>query len=129
MTAPPEATAGGPGSTARPPQRVLVAEPDGDAAFILAAWLERRGYQVAVASTAAAATRCVAEVRVDVVLLSGRLPDMSLEELAQRLRAQASQVGLRIIATACEALTREDGIDATLRSPLTAQALDEVLGG
>lgn len=124
---------GSTGATSRAPkraaqrQRVLVAEAEPDAAFILAAWLERHGYQVALAGTANDATRCAAQSRIDVAFLSETLPDMSSQELAQRLRAQARHAHLRIIATGSDPRTRDDGIDTLLLLPLTAQALQEAL--
>jgi len=77
--------------------RVLVVEDEADIAALIAYQLTREGYRVETASTGTEALDAVGRELPDLVVLDRMLPDLSGDEVLQRLRADAPTLNVPVI--------------------------------
>lgn len=98
-----------------------------------ASLLARHGWEVETAPDGETALAMLSQQRFDAVLLDLNMPVTSGFEVCRRLRADAAQQHLRIIActavSAIESLPAHSGFDGMLRKPYTAEALLAMLSG
>ncbi|MDT3397073.1 response regulator transcription factor [Streptomyces sp. B1866] len=98
--------------------RVLVVDPDKEAAAALAERLERNGYEVSRAATGQAAL--AAWVHADLVLLDLRLPDVDALEVCARIRGRGTTPVITLAAGDTEldrVLSLRSGADDCLIKP------------
>ena len=87
-----------------PEARLLVVEDDPTIAELLSGALRFAGFEVATATTAAAALRAVAASRPDLIVLDIMLPDEDGFEVLRRIRSQDSDIPV-LFLTARDAVT------------------------
>ncbi len=115
------------------PTRILVVDDNEDAAEMLAAVLELRGYQIRVASNPARAIEIAREFSPEVAFLDLGLPDMDGCQLALQLRALPGLSKIRMIAltgygqASDRARTREAGFSHHLVKPVELRTLEATL--
>ncbi len=109
---------------------VLLAEDNPDMALLIEDLLDEAGYQTTVAPDGASALRILEERRIDVVLMDGRLPDMSGFETAGLIRKLPDErANIPIIALTAEALTGDRerylsaGMDDYIAKPVDYETL------
>lgn len=91
-----------PGTVARD---VLVAEDNPDMALLIEDFLEEAGYQATVVPDGASVLKILGEQHFDVVLMDGRMPDMTGFETTDRIRALPDErANVPIIALTADAL-------------------------
>jgi CheY-like chemotaxis protein/anti-sigma regulatory factor (Ser/Thr protein kinase) len=94
-------------------RRVFVVEDDDDAREVVTACLERGGFEVRVAASAADALRSIAAWRPDVIVSDISMPDVDGYEFIRQLRALPEDQGGRVPALALTAYARlEDAAKA-----------------
>jgi CheY-like chemotaxis protein/two-component sensor histidine kinase len=113
---------------------VLIVEDNDDARQMLQAALALGGHEVRAARTGESAIALAAEASPDVVLIDLGLPDISGYEVARRLRASCGRRTALIALTGYgQAADRqrafEAGFDAHLTKPVTAERLQQAIGG
>ncbi|HEU4577365.1 MAG TPA: ATP-binding protein [Polyangiaceae bacterium] len=116
------------------PRRVLVVDDNVDAADSLAMLLTFDGHEVHAVYGAIEALEAVARLKPEVMFLDIGLPVMDGYEVARQLRAQRSQLSLRLIALTGYG-QKEDrerslaaGFDEHLVKPITIDALKKIFG-
>ena len=119
----------GPG--ARSQERVLVVDDNVDAAELLAAALQRRGYETMVAHDAEQALALSLEWRPALALLDIGLPGVDGYQLAALMRAQLAGVALVALTgygqPADRARSREAGFSEHLVKPATVEQVQAVI--
>ncbi len=112
-------------------KRILVVDDDRSMVDTLCDILELKGWQTFRAYNGAAATHLVASVRVDVVLMDVRMPEMDGVEALRIIKAQhpATRVVLMTAFTAAELLAQaeREGALQILAKPVDVVALLEFL--
>lgn len=112
-------------------RRILIVDPDADAADALAILLRLEGYEMEVAYSALSGLEAAQRFVPDVVLLEVELPWMNGYELAHRLRAYAALGETCILALSGFAKPHEHArameFDGYLLKPLDTEKLEEVL--
>ncbi|MBA2544204.1 MAG: response regulator [Deltaproteobacteria bacterium] len=117
------------------PTRILIVDDNADAADLLAAVLEMRGYDVHVAHHPMHALELAAELVPDIAFLDIGLPEIDGYELAARLRALPGLSELRLIALTgygrdCDrARTRDAGFAHHLVKPVELRTIEATLNG
>lgn len=119
-------------ATVRRHGRILLVDDNEDAAQLLAARLEKRGYDVTVAYDGAQALEALAGLRPDVCVLDIGLPVMDGYELARRLRAELEPTPRLIALTgygqqADKERAREAGFDRHFTKPVGFQDLVDAI--
>ena len=95
--------------------------------------LRQLGHEVDLVTDGLAAVTAVGRSAYDLVLMDCHMPEMDGFEATQRIRADPSHAGLKIIAAPAAVLPeqrqrcRDAGMDDVLNKPLTIQRLAEVL--
>ena len=116
-----------------PPTRILVVDDNADAAEMLAAVLELRGYEIRVAGDPATAIAIARVFVPEVAFLDLGLPEMDGCQLAMALRALPGLADLRLIAltghgqAADRQRTREAGFADHLVKPVELRTLEATL--
>jgi two-component system, OmpR family, KDP operon response regulator KdpE len=106
---------------------LLVVEDDATLAKALAMNLRARGYDVAVATTGAAALRCAVDEHPDVILLDLGLPDMDGTDVITGVRAWSS-VPIIVLSARQSSHDKVDALDAGADDYVTKPfAVDELL--
>jgi two-component system, OmpR family, KDP operon response regulator KdpE len=106
---------------------LLVVEDDATLAKALAMNLRARGYDVAVATTGAAALRCAVDEHPDVILLDLGLPDMDGADVIIGVRAWSS-VPIIVLSARQSSHDKVDALDAGADDYVTKPfAIDELL--
>jgi CheY-like chemotaxis protein/two-component sensor histidine kinase len=113
---------------------VLIVEDNDDARQMLQAALALGGHKVRTARNGESALALAAEASPDVALIDLGLPDISGYEVARRLRASCGRRTALIALTGYgQAADRqrafEAGFDAHLTKPVTAERLQQAIGG
>ncbi len=112
---PPGATSLQPAADERqPPARILLLEPDVQAAEQLAIALQQQGYATLIADTAAQARELLAEFSVQALTLSPALNDEDSISFLQSLRSQAGYRHLPVLIVSLQP-QRRDNDDGALR--------------
>jgi CheY-like chemotaxis protein len=112
---------------------VLVVDDNDDAASLLAVWLGRQGYQTSVANDGFEALTMVRATRPQIALLDLGLPVLDGYELAERLLAEPSLAGLKLVAVTGygqeqdRERTARAGFHAHLVKPVNLQELAALL--
>ncbi|MDH3660346.1 MAG: response regulator [Alphaproteobacteria bacterium] len=84
---------------------ILVAEDNPDMALLIEDFLEEAGYRAIVVSDGASVLKALGEQHVDVVLMDGRMPDMTGFEATERIRQLPDErADVPIIALTADAL-------------------------
>jgi len=133
--APPSAAASGHGaaSAAGEPLHVLVVDDNRDAAETLAALLASMGHTTAIANDGYQALRMLPGFSPAVVFLDLGMPGMSGYEVAQELRKEPRNAGLRVVAltgwggAADRERSAQAGFDLHLTKPATLDAIEAAL--
>lgn len=112
--------------------RILNVEDDSPSRFLKSRILERAGFQVVEAVTAADAVRTASDDRLRLVLLDLRLPDGDGFQVCERIKAtRPSLPVVMITSTYATAQGRQDGLasgaDAYLIEPVPADRLVQVI--
>ena len=105
------------GASARRPVRVLLVEDHADTLRTLKRLLERMGYQVLPASSAAAALDVLANQSVDVLVSDIGLPDATGHDLMRQIRATHDVPGIAVSGF---------GMDADLKNSYDAGFLTHI---
>jgi CheY-like chemotaxis protein len=113
-------------------RRVLVVEDMPTQRFLMAGLLSHCDCAVFSASSGPEALTIAAEVEPDVALLDLVLPEMDGYELARRLRTEAGERSIKIVAVSAWDCDRqkltEAGIDQYLRKPVMLAELKRAVG-
>jgi PAS domain S-box-containing protein len=119
------------GSVSALRRRILIVDPDADAADSLAILLKVEGYEIEVAYSALSGLEAAQRFIPDVVLLEVQLPWMNGCELARRIRTHAALGETRIVALSgsAESLERARGTAYAryLLKPIDPGQLEQVL--
>jgi PAS domain S-box-containing protein len=113
--------------------RILIVDDNADAAELLAGLLEAMGHATKIAHDGPAALLAAGPFAPELALLDIGLPVMDGYELAQRLRQQLADPGLRIVAVTGYGLdsdrerTRAAGFDAHLVKPVSYDRLRRII--
>jgi CheY-like chemotaxis protein len=112
--------------------RILNVEDDSPSRFLKSRILERAGFQVVEAVTAADAVRTASDDRLRLVLLDLRLPDGDGFQVCEQIKAtRPSLPVVMITSTYATAQGRQDGLasgaDAYLIEPVPAERLVQVI--
>lgn len=116
------------------PRRLLIVEDHPDVAESLALILRRDEHEVRIAHDGPAALQVLSKFRPDVVLLDVGLPGMDGYEVARRMREEALESKLMIIAlsgygqTEAHRQSMQAGCDAHLVKPVHPDVLRSMLG-
>jgi CheY-like chemotaxis protein len=112
-------------------QAVLVVDDDPDVLSILSAYLQRCGYQVRSAATAAEGLAAVTQSTPDVVISDIAMPEMDGIELCRALRARNSKMPVILMSGHASAIEpdriRKAGATALLAKPFTMKEVVELL--
>lgn len=114
-------------------RRVLLVEDDTVVAEVIAGLLRQRGHEVRVVGDGLLALAELTRARFDVMLLDLDLPVMDGFQVARMVRRMESLAAMPIIAVTARSAgdegeaTRQAGMDALLRKPLTGDALAAAL--
>ncbi|MGI9510771.1 MAG: response regulator, partial [Geminicoccaceae bacterium] len=115
-------------------KNILVAEDNPDMAILIEDLLDEAGYQSTVAPDGASVLRILDEQQFDVVLMDGRMPDMSGFETTDRIRQLPDErADLPIIALTAEALAGDrerylaGGMDGYVPKPINYETLVETI--
>jgi CheY-like chemotaxis protein len=108
---------------------VLLVDDDRDTREMYSEYLRYSGLTVTQASTGRRALESVKAQMPDIVVTDIAMPEMDGLELSRRLRAQASTMGLPIIAVSGQASerAREAGADVVLDKPCEPDTLLHVI--
>jgi len=112
------------------PIRVLLVEDDPDAAYVLQTELERRGFDIVVAESAAGARTAARDRDFDVVVSDLSLPDGDGCALLGDLRMRQSLAGVALTGWDREEDRRRSkraGFAEHLVKPVSAQTIESVL--
>lgn len=110
--------------------RVLVVDDFPDTADVMAMYLTRAGYEVRAAYCGADAIEAARWFEPDLAIIDIRLPDMSGYDVARRLRADAGERPLRLIALSGRAdpdLAIEARFDEVLCKPVSGHELHRLI--
>ncbi len=114
--------------TARRKYRVLVVDDEKIIAQSACRLLRALGHTCVTAFDGAAALSLASEFNPDVAILNVRLPDLSGDEVARRLREQrSSPLFLAAITGSVDATERSNAFDRHVVMPATASVLQELL--
>jgi CheY-like chemotaxis protein len=80
------------------PGRILLIEDDPRASVLIAAMMQRHGFEVALAASGYEALSAARAAEHDVILIDMDLPDMTGAELASRLRADPATARTPLVA-------------------------------
>ncbi len=95
-----------PSNSQIPCRDILVAEDDPDMAILIEDMLEEAGHHVTIAPDGASVLASLNERRFDLILMDGRMPDMSGVEATERVRRLPDgRARIPIIALTAEAMT------------------------
>jgi len=108
-------------------KRVLVVEDDAVFRDWVKHVLEKRGYAVSQSNNGAEAMRLFSNHDFDVVLADYRLPFMTGDELAQRIKQLAPQQPVIIVTGHSTFRCRDNSADAVLFKPFEAGELGRVI--
>jgi PAS domain S-box-containing protein len=112
---------------------VLIADDNVDAAEMLAAFVEMKGWTPHVAHDGATAVRLAAEVRPTVILLDIGMPGMDGYQACRQIRAQAQLAATFIVALTGwgqdqdKERAKQSGFDAHLTKPADLSVLEKLL--
>ncbi len=113
---------------------VLVAEDNPDMALLIEDFLEEAGYHATVAPDGASVLRILGEQHFDVVLMDGRMPDMSGFETTELIRKLPDErAKIPIIALTAEALVGDRerylsaGMDEYVAKPVDYETLIDTI--
>ena len=112
---------------------IVVVDDSRDAADTLAATLECLGQKVAVAYDGATALTRIQELHPDLAILDIGMPGLSGHELAKKLRADPTLVGLHLIALSGWGLPADrkfalaSGFDEHYAKPVGIEQLEEII--
>lgn len=114
--------------------QVLIVDDNDINRLLVSRLLSKGGWQVAEAEHGSAALSWLSANRADLVLLDISMPDISGEDVCQRIRAQGlGGAGMRIVAYTAHAMPEErerflsNGFDAILIKPVSRQSLAGLL--
>lgn len=110
--------------------RVLIVDDHVDTVDAMQMLVARAGYHVRVACSGAEAISLAREFMPDLAILDIRLPDMNGYDLAQRLRADSGERGLRLIALSSSpapSYELAERFDEIARKPISGAELRRVL--
>ena len=116
------------------PRRLLIVEDHADLAESLAILLRLDDHEVRIAQDGRAALQTLNEFKPDVVLLDVSLPGMDGYQVARRMREEASESNLTIIALSGydqkedHRKSKQAGCDAHLVKPVHPKVLRKLLG-
>ena len=114
-------------------KQILYVEEQEDARVMLTLLLQRKGYQVATASTPAEALRLARLQWFDLYILESWLPDISGVELCQQLRAFDTQTPIIFYSGAAYSKDIAAGLAAGaqryLTKPMDIYIIEEVIAG
>jgi signal transduction histidine kinase/ActR/RegA family two-component response regulator len=128
----PEADA--PAQAASRKRRVLIADDNRDAADSLAMLLEIEGHAVTVAGNGTQALELIAAQKPDIALLDIGMPGLDGYEVARRVRSDAANNGIVLIAVTGwgqegdKLRAREAGFDLHFTKPVEPERIIELLG-
>lgn len=112
------------------PADILVVDDTATMRYIVTSWLRRAGHRVIEASTGSDALHLIATRPIDVVVLDVGLPDLSGNDVCERIKADPRTAAVPVIhisATAVEASDRTRGLtrgaDAYLTEPVDPDEL------
>ena len=98
--------------------------------YVLSSWLRRAGFTVVEAETGAEALKRVETMRVDVVVLDVKLPDMSGFDVCERIKGQPAYAAVPVVHVSAAAVKVRDrthglsrGADAYLVEPIDPDEL------
>jgi PAS domain S-box-containing protein len=117
----------GAGSAGRRPVRVLLVEDHPDTLRTMKRLLEKMGYQVMPAGSAAAALKVLASEPVDVLVSDIGLPDATGHELMRKVRATHDVPGIAVSGFGMDAdlkNSREAGFTTHITKPIDLKQLD-----
>jgi serine phosphatase RsbU (regulator of sigma subunit)/CheY-like chemotaxis protein len=124
----PSGTRGGRGG--EPPADILVVDDTPAMRYVVTSWLRRAGHRVIEASTGSEALHLVATRPVDLAVLDVGLPDMSGNDVCERIKADPRTQAVPVVhvsATAVEPSDRTRGLtrgaDAYLTEPIDPDEL------
>jgi DNA-binding response OmpR family regulator len=109
--------------------RVLVAEDDEALRSLVVLILRREGLEVAAVEDGARAVAAVLARPPDLVVLDGQMPELTGQEVCERLRASVAVAAVPILMLSgslepgAVALSQEAGADAYLQKPFTTEEL------
>jgi CheY-like chemotaxis protein len=111
------------------PQRILIVDDNIDSARCYAIMLRRLGHSVMIAHSGDEALRAAAAARPDTVLLDVRLPDMSGNEVARRLRTMDGSTNVQLIGVSGFSLDSSEQADFNhfLVKPIDLLVLQQLL--
>lgn len=111
-------------------QRILVVDDSELVTAMAAAWLDKEGYDVAVAASAAEADRVIfSDPRPNLVILDVMLPVMDGDRKAKQLKNREETRALPILLLSSKPeeelkrLVRESGCEGYIRKPFTREIL------
>jgi len=120
-------------SDMRAKKQILYVEEQEDSRLMLTWLLERKGYQVATASTPAEALRLARLQWFDLYILETRFPDVSGVELCRQIRAFDSQTPILFYSSAAYSKDIAAGLAAGaqryLVKPMDIYIIEEVITG
>jgi PAS domain S-box-containing protein len=122
--------AGGAPPVGRPPVRVLLVEDHPDTLRTLKRLLEKMGYQVLPAASAAAALNVLASESVDVLVSDIGLPDATGHELMRRVRAAHDVPGIAVSGYGMDSdlkNSRDAGFLTHITKPVDLKQLDAAI--
>jgi CheY-like chemotaxis protein/anti-sigma regulatory factor (Ser/Thr protein kinase) len=117
-----------------PAARIVIVEDNSDSLEILYELLAEAGYECHTASTGPAALKVIADVRPDIAILDVGLPEMDGFEVARRLRRDAQNDDVCLIAmtgygrASDREMAKSVGFDQHLVKPVEAAVLLELVG-
>ncbi|GAB2942325.1 SpoIIE family protein phosphatase [Nonomuraea fastidiosa] len=104
---------------------ILVVDDTPAKLYILSSWLRRAGYAVVEASGGLEALQRIGELRLDLVVLDVRLPDISGYEVCERIKSDPATASIPVIQISGAAITAADraiglhrGADGYLAEPI-----------
>jgi two-component system alkaline phosphatase synthesis response regulator PhoP len=113
-------------SESQPPLRILVVDDDDNVRRLVAAYLEREGYEMLEASDGEAALRDLARLSPDMVILDVMLPGLDGFEVARSMKARRDLPILMLTARGEEADVLcgfDTGVDDYLTKPFSPKVL------
>jgi len=107
--------------------RILVVEHDGRAREALAVMLQEHGYDVTLASDGREATRLLAQVTPDLVVMNWRTPGLSGFSLCLALRRRWPMMPIVAVSAIEEVFDGDLPVNAWLRKPVDPPLLSQVI--
>lgn len=111
--------------------KILVIDDEEAVCEFIKAYLEKRGYQVAVALTGKEALSAYPGQNPDLVLLDLGLPDMNGREILQDIKAKMPRIKVMVISAYKEQSTRDElaklGADYFMGKPFVIPKLYEAI--